>query len=74
LVTFRQVDPFFVIDLSKPKKPTILGELKITGFSNYLHPYDENTVIGFGREADAQGRQSGLKISLFDVKDVKNPK
>ncbi len=49
LVTFRQVDPFFVIDLSKPKKITLLGELKITGFSNYLHPYDENTIIGFGR-------------------------
>jgi uncharacterized secreted protein with C-terminal beta-propeller domain len=49
LVTFRQIDPFFVIDLSNHSAPAILGELKITGFSRYLHPYDENTIIGFGR-------------------------
>jgi len=49
LVTFRRIDPFFVIDLSNPKSPAILGELKISGFSNYLHPYDNNTVIGFGQ-------------------------
>jgi len=49
LVTFRRIDPFFVIDLSNHKFPKILGELKITGFSNYLHPYDKNTVIGFGQ-------------------------
>lgn len=74
MVTFRQVDPFFVIDLSNPKKPKSLGELKIPGFSRYLHPYDENTIIGIGRDASATGRQEGLKISLFDVSDVKNPK
>lgn len=51
----------------------ILGELKITGFSRYLHPYDETTIIGLGRQADKNGRQLGLKISLFDVSDVKNP-
>lgn len=73
LVTFRQVDPFFVIDLSDHRNPEILGELKIAGFSKYLHPYDENTIIGFGRNADANGRQLGLKVSLFDVKDVSNP-
>lgn len=50
LVTFRQVDPFFVIDLSNPSLPRILGELKIPGFSTYLHPYDENTIIGLGRD------------------------
>jgi uncharacterized secreted protein with C-terminal beta-propeller domain len=49
LVTFRRIDPFFVIDLSNPKSPAVLGELKISGFSNYLHPYDNNTVIGFGQ-------------------------
>lgn len=74
LVTFRQVDPFFVIAFRSHRRPKILGELKITGFSRYLHPYDEDTVIGLGRQADTNGRQQGLKISLFDVSDVKNPK
>lgn len=73
LVTFKQVDPFFVIDLSDASDVEVLGELKITGFSRYLHPYDEDTVIGFGRQADERGRQEGLKISLFDVSDVASP-
>jgi uncharacterized secreted protein with C-terminal beta-propeller domain len=73
LVTFRQVDPFFVIDLSDPSQPKLLGELKITGYSDYLHPYDENHIIGIGKETDA-GLYQGLKISLFDVSDVSNPK
>ena len=51
LVTFRQVDPFFVIGFRSHRYPKILGELKITGFSRYLHPYDENTIIGLGRQA-----------------------
>ncbi|MDE0091444.1 MAG: beta-propeller domain-containing protein [Thaumarchaeota archaeon] len=76
LVTFQQVDPFFVIDISGDT-PRILGELKIPGFSNYLHPYDENHVIGVGRdttlEDDRWVRQLGLKIALFDVSDVSNP-
>ncbi|MCF7872196.1 beta-propeller domain-containing protein [Candidatus Woesearchaeota archaeon] len=74
MVTFRQVDPFFVIDLSDPKNPENLGELKIPGFSRYLHPYDENTIIGIGRDATETGRQQGIKISLFDVTDVTEPK
>lgn len=53
LVTFRQVDPLFVIDLSDPCKPAVLGQLKIPGFSNYLHPYDENHIIGIGKEVAA---------------------
>jgi len=73
MVTFRQVDPFFVIDLSNPTNPKELGELKIPGFSRYLHPYDENTIIGIGKDATDEGRQLGLKISLFDVSDVQNP-
>jgi inhibitor of cysteine peptidase len=73
MVTFRQVDPFFVIDLSNPRSPKILGELKIPGFSRYLHPYDESTIIGIGQEASETGRITGLKISLFDVSDVANP-
>lgn len=73
MVTFRQVDPFFVIDLSDPEDPEVLGELKIPGFSRYLHPYDENHIIGIGQDASLTGRTTGLKISLFDVSDVKNP-
>ena len=78
MVTFKRVDPLFVIDLSDPKEPKVLGELKIPGFSDYLHPYDENHIIGVGKEtADNQwGGTSikGVKLSLFDVSDVNNPK
>jgi uncharacterized secreted protein with C-terminal beta-propeller domain len=76
MVTFEIIDPFFVIDLSDPKNPTILGELKIPGFSNYLHPFDENHVIGFGKDAievDGRAVEGGMKMSLFDVTDVNNP-
>lgn len=74
LVTFEQVDPFFVVDVSDNEDLRILGELKITGFSRYLHPLSENTVLGFGREATDTGRQQGLKVSLFDVSDVSSPR
>ncbi|MEK6816359.1 MAG: beta-propeller domain-containing protein, partial [Nanoarchaeota archaeon] len=74
MVTFRQVDPFFVIDLSNPADIKELGKLKIPGFSRYLHTYDDNTIIGIGRDATEEGRTKGLKISLFDVTDVANPK
>jgi len=77
LVTFQQIDPFFVIDLSTDT-PKILGELKIPGFSNYLHPYDEEHVIGIGRDTKEIGegrvQQLGIKIALFNVADVNNPK
>jgi len=79
LVTFKKVDPFFVIDLADPYNPKVLGELKITGYSDYLHPYDENHVIGIGKETiEAQQGDfawyQGVKISLFDVSDVANPR
>jgi uncharacterized secreted protein with C-terminal beta-propeller domain len=74
LVTFRQMDPLFVIDLSNPTNPTVLGYLKIPGVSDYLHPYDETHVIGVGVDATEQGRVQGMKLSLFDVSDVSNPK
>jgi uncharacterized secreted protein with C-terminal beta-propeller domain len=79
LVTFRKVDPLFVIDLKDPYKPTVLGELKITGYSDYLHPYDEDHVIGIGKEAIAAEEgdfawYQGVKISLFDVSNVGAPK
>ncbi len=74
MVTFRQMDPLFVIDLSVPQDPKVLGYLKIPGVSDYLHPYDETHVIGVGRDATEDGRISGMKLSLFDVSDVANPK
>jgi len=67
MVTFRQVDPFYVLDLSNPDNPKVLGYLKIPGYSTYLHAYDEDHVIGLGKE----GRN--LKLSLFDVSDVEYP-
>jgi uncharacterized secreted protein with C-terminal beta-propeller domain len=73
LVTFRRVDPFFTIDLSDPENPRILGELVIPGWSDYLHPYDENHVIGLGREIAEDGRREGVKLSLFNVTDIENP-
>ena len=77
LVTFQQIDPFFVIDLSTDT-PKILGELKIPGFSNYLHPYDEEHIIGIGRDVkeieEGRVQQLGIKIALFNVADVNNPK
>lgn len=77
LVTFKQVDPLFVIDLSHPENPSVLGKLKIPGFSNYLHPYDATHILGLGQDTiDEQGRTitNGLKLALFDVSDVENPK
>lgn len=72
LVTFKQTDPLFVIDLKNPTDPQVLGELKIPGFSSYLHPYDETTLIGLGK--DSGDWNAKLKLSLFDVSDVSNPK
>jgi len=79
LVTFKKVDPLFVIDLSDPTDPRTLGELKIPGYSDYLHPYDENHIIGVGKETveAIEGNfawYQGIKIALFDVTDVNNPR
>ncbi|UCD22772.1 MAG: beta-propeller domain-containing protein [Chloroflexota bacterium] len=76
LVTFKQIDPLFVIDLEDPYDPEVLGYLKVTGYSDYLHPYDENHIIGIGKETTDAGEfawYQGVKISLFDVTDVGNP-
>ena len=73
-VTFRQIDPFYVLDLSDPTDPEIVGELKIPGFSTYLHPIDENYVVGIGQSATDEGRVLGLKVSLFDVSDKTDPR
>jgi len=68
VVTFRQVDPFYVLDLSNPRAPEMKGELKIPGFSSYLHPISRTRVLGVGQEG------SQVKLSLFDVADPANPK
>jgi uncharacterized secreted protein with C-terminal beta-propeller domain len=73
MVTFRQIDPLFVIDLSDPTNPKVLGYLKLPGVSDYLHPYDETHVIGVGQDATDEGRIKGMKLSLFDVSNVSNP-
>lgn len=77
MVTFRQIDPFFVIDLSNPEKPEILGKLKIPGYSSYLHPYNENFIIGVGKETGENQwggvSAKGVKLSLFDVTDLDDP-
>jgi uncharacterized secreted protein with C-terminal beta-propeller domain len=80
LVTFEMIDPLFVIDLSDPYNPRVLGELKMPGYSNYLHPYDEDHLIGIGKEAVEADTEKGdfawyqgVKIAFFDVSDVSNP-
>jgi Beta propeller domain len=78
LVTFEQIDPFFVIDISNATAPKILGELKIPGYSTYLHPYDTDRLIGLGYDTKTNQwggvQNGGLKIDLYNVRDVKNPK
>lgn len=77
MVTFKITDPLFVIDLTAPEKPTILGALKIPGYSEYLHPYDENHLIGFGKDTIEYKNAAyylGMKVSMFDVTDLTNPK
>jgi inhibitor of cysteine peptidase len=87
MVTFRTVDPLFVIDLQEPQAPKILGKLKIPGYSNYLHPYDDTHLIGFGKDAvevsnsagpggasQTSAYYQGMKMAMFDVSDVANPK
>ena len=76
MVTFKKVDPFFVIDLGNPSAPKVLGALKIPGYSDYLHPYDDNHIIGFGKDAIEVGYTTyytGMKMAVFDVTDVTNP-
>lgn len=87
MVTYKNTDPLYVIDLSNPNEPKVLGKLKIPGYSTYLHPYDEHHLIGIGMQTketiyrDSQGRVTstsaritGMKMALFDVSDVNNPK
>ncbi len=69
-VTFRETDPLFSVDLSNPAEPKILGELKISGFSEYLHFYADNLLLGIGMEVDEEtGEAEGIKLSMFDISD-----
>ena len=80
MVTFVETDPLFVIDLSNPTTPTVLGELKIPGYSKYLHPYDETHLIGIGEDTEVVNYgygdrvvTNGMKMAMFDVTDPNNP-
>ncbi len=74
VVTFRQTDPFYTLDLTDPKTPKVRGELKITGYSGYLHPIEENLILGIGQEATEEGVTTGTKAALYDVEDLDDPK
>lgn len=74
IVTFRQTDPLFVINLSDPKNPTIESALKLPGFSSYLHPIGNGMLIGIGFDGDENNANGNMKVSLFSVSDPKNPK
>ncbi len=75
IVTFRNTDPLFTLDLSDPTAPRVVGEVKLPGFSSYLHPVGEGLVVGLGYDGDEENADfNSLKVSLFDVSDMKNPK
>ncbi len=74
VVTFRQTDPLYTLDLSNPANPLKVGELSIDGFSQYIHLVDENRLLTIGRDANSEGVQQGIMIELFDISDFANPK
>ncbi len=73
VVTFKQIDPVYTVDLADPEQPRVLGELKIPGYSAYLHPIGDNLLLGIGQDANEQGRPVGTQVSLFDVSDLRHP-
>ena len=73
VVTFRQTDPLYIIDLSEPSRPQVKGELKILGYSAYLHPLADGLLLGVGQDADERGVVAGTQISVFDVSDPSKP-
>jgi uncharacterized secreted protein with C-terminal beta-propeller domain len=73
VVTFRETDPLYVVDLADPTAPRLLGELKVPGFSTYLHPVGDDRLLGIGQDADATGRTTGFQVSLFDLSDLSTP-
>ena len=74
VVTFRQVDPLYTLDLSAPARPAVKGELKIRGYSAYLHPVGGGLLLGIGQDATDEGRVLGVQASLFDVSDLRRPR
>ncbi len=74
VVTFRQVDPLYTLDLRDPARPRVVGELELTGYSSYLAPAADGELIGVGQEATNQGRAVGLQVALFDVHDPAHPR
>ena len=73
VVTFRQVDPLYTLDLGDPTTPRVVGELKLLGYSAYLHPIGEDLLLGVGQDADENGRPLGTQLSIFDVSDLRRP-
>jgi Beta propeller domain len=73
VVTFRQTDPLYTVDLRDPAQPRIRGSVALTGYSAYLHPASDTRLIGIGRQADAMGHVGGTQVSLFDVSDLAAP-
>lgn len=73
VVTFERKDPLYVLDLADVKNPKIAGQLEIPGFSTYLRPLGDNYIFSLGNDADANGRPTGLKVSLFDIRDITKP-
>ncbi len=73
VVTFEQTDPFYTVDLSDPANPEVMGELKILGYSGYLHPVGDDLILGVGQDATEDGATTGAKVTLFDVSDPANP-
>ncbi|HET8952814.1 MAG TPA: beta-propeller domain-containing protein [Solirubrobacteraceae bacterium] len=73
VVTFRLVDPLYTLDLSDPAKPRKVGELKVPGYSAYLHPVGDGLLLGVGQDATLEGRRTGVQVSLFDVSDLAKP-
>ncbi len=74
MVTFRQTDPLYTVDLSDPADPTVLGELKIRGFSSYLHPIGDDLLLGLGQDATRTGRTLGAQAAVFDIGDLTDPR
>jgi uncharacterized secreted protein with C-terminal beta-propeller domain len=74
VVTFRQTDPLYVVDLRDPQHPTVSGELQMLGYSAYLHPVADGWLLGVGRDADERGTAQGVQVALYDVRDPAHPR
>ena len=74
VVTFRQIDPLYTLDLSDPTRPRVVGELKIPGFSAYLHPLGGGRLLGIGQDATREGRQTGAQAATYDLTDLARPR